>query len=158
MKQHCRPRHSQLWMLTTDKGTSRPDISAIAKRITKLQCLHRLPPYRATVFETGGGLHAHMIFIANCDIIKRLRSSAIFGATIQADPVYNATGLSHGYLVKERTSQAGYGRERLLGGRIKGSHRLEGGGDRVRLSRALEQDAIEAGYVQPWLHTNARRK
>jgi hypothetical protein len=32
-----------------------------------------------------------------------------------------------------------------------------GGGDRVRLSRELERDAIDAGYVEPWRHTNARR-
>ena len=39
------------------------------------------------------------------------------------------------HLAKERTPQAGYGREGILGGRIRGSHRLPGGGDRVRLSR-----------------------
>src|SRR5262249_49249268 len=33
----------------------------------------------------------------------------------------------------------------------------DGGGDRVRLSRDLERDAISAGYVEPWQHTNARR-
>ena len=27
----------------------------------------------------------------------------------------------------------------------------------MRLSRELERDAIEAGYVEPWQHTNARR-
>jgi hypothetical protein len=27
----------------------------------------------------------------------------------------------------------------------------------VRLSRDLERDAIEAGYVEAWKHTNARR-
>ena len=45
----------------------------------------------------------------------------------------------------------------MLGGRLKGSHPLKGGGDRVRLSLDLERDAIAAGYVEPWLHTNARR-
>jgi hypothetical protein len=60
------------------------------------------------------------------------------------------------YLAKERTPQAGYKR-RDLGGRISGSHRLPGGGDRVRLSRQLERDAIEAGLVDPWKHTNAKR-
>jgi hypothetical protein len=30
-------------------------------------------------------------------------------------------------------------------------------GDRVRLSRELERDAVEAGYVEAWQHTNARR-
>jgi hypothetical protein len=32
-----------------------------------------------------------------------------------------------------------------------------GGRDRVHLSRKLERDAIEAGYVEAWQHTNARR-
>jgi len=59
-------------------------------------------------------------------------------------------------LAKERTPQAGY-RSRVLGGRLKGSHRLDGGGDRVRLSRDLERDAIEAGAIDPWQHTNAKR-
>jgi hypothetical protein len=27
----------------------------------------------------------------------------------------------------------------------------------VRLSRELERDAIEAGCVEPWQHTNAKR-
>ena len=45
----------------------------------------------------------------------------------------------------------------MLGGRLRGSHRLDGGGDRVRLSRDLERHAISAGYVEPWQHTNARR-
>jgi hypothetical protein len=49
-----------------------------------------------------------------------------------------------------RVSPAGYGR-RELGGRIRGSHR-QGGGDRVRLSRQLERDAVEAGLVDPWKH------
>ena len=36
-------------------------------------------------------------------------------------------------------------------------HRLAGGGDRVRLSRDLERDAVAAGYIEPWQHTNARQ-
>jgi hypothetical protein len=46
---------------------------------------------------------------------------------------------------------------RLRGGRIKGSHRLEGGGNRVRLSAKLKEDAIAAGLVQPWKQENACR-
>jgi hypothetical protein len=65
--------------------------------------------------------------------------------------------LTRTYLAKERTPQAGYGREHHLGGRLRGSHRIDGGGDRVRLSRELERDVIDAGYVEPWQHTNARR-
>jgi hypothetical protein len=60
-------------------------------------------------------------------------------------------------LVKERTPQAGYRRQHVLGGRISGSHRLLGGGDRVRLSRDLESEGIAAGLLRPWKHSNARR-
>src|SRR2546430_4636814 len=35
--------------------------------------------------------------------------------------------------------------------------RSMGGGDRVVLSRDLERDAVEAGLVEPWQHTNAKR-
>src|SRR5262249_44920632 len=66
-------------------------------------------------------------------------------------------GLVRKYLAKERTPQAGYGREHVLGGRIKETHHLDGGGDRVRLSRELERDAIDAGYIDLWRHSNARR-
>jgi hypothetical protein len=41
--------------------------------------------------------------------------------------------------------------------RIKGSHPLEGGGNRVRLSAKLKEDAIAAGLVQPWKQENANR-
>ena len=43
-------------------------------------------------------------------------------------------------------------------GASTGSHKLEGGGDRVRLSRELELDAIQAGLVETWQRTNAKRK
>lgn len=53
-------------------------------------------------------------------------------------------------------AQAGY-RRSDLGGRIRGSHPIYGGGDRVRLSRELERDAIKAGLISSWQHTNAKR-
>src|SRR5262249_46042687 len=80
-----------------------------------------------------------------------------FGKFIQLDPVTDPVGLVRKYLAKERTPQAGYARHHMLGGRLRGSHRLEGGGDRVRLSRDLERDAIDAGDVAPWPPTTARR-
>jgi len=76
---------------------------------------------------------------------------------IDVRPVTDNNALAHKYLAKERTPQAGYRRGHVLGGRIAGSHRIPGGGDRVRLSRELERDAIEAGYVEPWRHTYAKR-
>lgn len=84
--------------------------------------------------------------------------SAAYGTLIVAQPVTDATALTTAYLAKERTPQAGYRRSHLLGGRLGGSHRLDGGGDRVRLSRDLERDAVEAVYVEPWRHTYGRRR
>jgi hypothetical protein len=108
------------------------------------------------VFESSGGLHAHFVFVGNPEIARRLKASRQFGEIIDVRSVTDPHGLVK-YLGKERTPQAGYRRRHLLGGRIPGSHRLPGGGDRVRLSRELERDAIEAGYVEPWQHTNAKR-
>jgi hypothetical protein len=156
MEQHRQPERG-LWLLHTNKGTARPSISNIQKRITRLQIEHGLRPYNVTTFETRGGLHAHIVFLGNHEIAERLTSSTAFGESIQVDPVADPTRLARKYLAKERTPQAGYGRYHVLGGRLRRSHRLDGGGDRVRLSRDLERDAISAGYVEAWQHTNARR-
>jgi hypothetical protein len=157
MQLHCQPRRGSLWWATTHKDTDRNTISDVGKRITKLQGEQHLPPYSATVFETGGGIHAHIAFIGTSAIARRLKSSAAFGSIINVAPVTDPTSLARKYLAKERTPQAGYGREHILGGRVGGSHKLDGGGDRVRLSRELERDAIDARYVEPWQHSNARR-
>jgi len=157
MKLYCRPRHSGLWWLSTDKRTARSVIAAIQKRITRLQTQQGLRPYSVTAFECRGGLHAHIAFIGNRDIVQRLERSAAFGQAIVIERIHDSARLVCGYLAKERTPQAGYRRQRVLGGRLRGSHRLDGGGDRVRLSRDLERDAIAADCVEPWQHTNARR-
>jgi hypothetical protein len=156
MELHCQAKRG-LWLLHTHKGTARYTVAAIQKRITRLQVEHGLRPYSVTTFETRGGLHAHITFIGNREIAERLKRSTAFGEFIQVDPVVDPGGLARKYLAKERTPQAGYRRQHVLGGRLRGSHRLDGGGDRVRLSRDLERDAISAGYVDPWQHTNARR-
>ena len=144
----------ELWWLTTPKGSTREEIADFQKRITRLQSAHGFPAYSAWVFETLPELHAHILFLGNRAIADVLcRSRLCIAAKIE--PVTDIAGLKQ-YLAKERTPQAGYKR-RCLGGRIRGSHRLPGGGDRVRLSRLLERDAIEAGLVSPWKHTNAKR-
>jgi hypothetical protein len=122
-----------------------------------LQRAYRLHCYSVTTFECSGGLHAHIVFIGTPKVARRLRASEQFGDVIHVSPVTDPNGLFK-YLTKERTPQAGYRREHILGRRWKGSHRLPGGGDRVRLSRQLEHDAIDAGYVRPWQHTYAKRK
>jgi len=168
MELYCQPRYSRLWLATTDRGTSRSLIAdiwkritrlqgTIWKRITRLQGTYGFRPYSVVTFEGSGGLHAHITFIGNCEIARRLKDSKKFGEQIHLRRVVDPNGLVRKYLAKERTPQASYRREHVFGGRIKGSHPLEGGGDRVRLSRELERDAIQAGYVDPWQHSNARR-
>ena len=110
--------------------------------------------YSVWIFETRPELHAHILFVGNRSVADILRRSRLCIAT-KIEPITDIGGLKN-YLAKERIPQAGY-RRRDLGGRIRGSHRLTGGGDRVRLSRQLERDAIEAGLVDPWKHTNAKR-
>lgn len=146
----------ELWWLTTAKGSSRDAIAAIQKRVTRLQGEHDLWGYNALIFETRPRLHAHIVFIGNSAMAERLKRSAICGGCAVAF-VPNPEGLAKNYLAKERTPQAGYGRTDL-GGRIRGAHPIEGGGDRVRLSRELERDAIEGGHIQDWRRTNAKRK
>jgi hypothetical protein len=146
----------ELWWLTTAKGSSRDSIAAIRRRLLRLQGDHRLWRYSLVVFETLPKLHAHIIFIGNREIAGALnRSEACAGANVA--PVTQVEGLAKNYLVKERVPQASFGRTDL-GGRIRGSHKIEGGGDRVRLSRELERDAIGSGLIQDWQHTNGKRK
>jgi hypothetical protein len=146
----------ELWWLTTPKGATRNEVAAIQKRITRLQGDQDFYCYSALVFETRPKLHAHIVFVGNPEIAARLKRSEICQGC-DVEPVSDPDGLSKSYLIKERTPQAGY-RRSDLGGRIRGRHPIEGGGDRVRLSRELERDAIEAGLIQNWQHTNAKRK
>jgi Helix-turn-helix len=146
-----------LWYLTTAKGTSRDTIAKIQKRIHRLQHDRDFYAYSAWLFETRPKLHAHFLFVGDSAVVERLERGT-FGDIILIEPVYDLPGLVNGYQAKERTPQAGFGRKRQLGGRITGSHKLEGGGDRVRLSRELELDAIEQALVEPWQRTNAKRK
>lgn len=158
MQSYLRSRgDGELYYLTTAKGVSRSEVAAIQKRINRLQHDHVFYTYNAWCFETRPKLHAHFLFVGNSAIAAALKRST-FGNSITIGRVYDLHKLVNGYHAKERTPQAGFGREHRLGGRIPGSHKLDGGGDRVRLSRELERDAIEAGLVEPWQRTNAKRK
>jgi hypothetical protein len=157
MELRCQRSRCRLWLVTTNKDARRSLIADIWKRITRLQSAYQLHPYSVAAFEGRGGLHAHIAYIGTREIARRLSASKRFGDLIDVRRVIDPRGLAHKYLAKERTPQAGYRRGHMLGGRIAGSHQLPGGGDRVRLSRELERDAIEAGYVEVWQHSNARR-
>jgi hypothetical protein len=159
MELHCRPRTrtTGLWLATTARDTPRSLIADVWKRITRQQGKFGLRPYSVLTFETRGGIHAHIAYIGNPEIASRLKASKKFGGLLDVRPITDSSGLARKYLAKERTLQAGYRRGDTLGGRLAGSHELQGGGDRVRLSRRLERDAIEAGYIEPWQRTYATR-
>lgn len=150
---------TDLWFLSIESGTSRSRINAIWKRVTKLQRQYGLPQFSVMEFEASrsGELGAHIIMTGTKAIAVRLKRSPELAAKKAVQRVYDAKGLVRGYLAKKRTPQAGWRREASLGGRIKGRHVVEGGGDLIRLSEELKAAAIEAGYVEPWQRTNARR-
>jgi len=148
----------ELWWASTDSNTSRSLIHDVWKRITRLQGENGLLQYSVAIFEGRGGVHLHAIFVGNRAMARRLKASRQFGDVVHVERVHDADKLVFAYLAKERTPQAGYQRGHVFGGRLSGSHRLAGGGDRVRLSRQLERDAIASGHVRPWQHSNARRK
>jgi hypothetical protein len=152
MELHCK-RGVGLWLAASARATPRDLIADIWKPITRLQASYGIRQYSVITFEKSGGIHSHITFLGTRHIAKRLKQSRR-GELLDICPVTGPNGLTRKYLAKERTPQAGYGREHILGGRIRGSHRLPGG-DRVRVSREPERDAIEAGYVEAW--RNAKR-
>lgn len=123
-----------------------------------------IPAYWLSVFEATGGLHANFVFVGDEKLARRLCCSfpafmrSGYGEGKAVQPVANAVRLVSQYLSKERTVQANYALCWPAKTRMRGSHRLPGGGDRVRLSEALRIDAIAAGAVEPWKATRARRQ
>ena len=115
MDLHRRRSRCGLWLLTTNRDARRSFIADIWKRITRLQGTYRLHRYSVTTFESRGGLHAHITFIATRDIANRLKAFRQFGDLIDVRPVTNNNGLAHKYLAKERAPQAGYRRGHMLG-------------------------------------------
>lgn len=162
---HCMlKQRRQLWFATLGDGLqqmtpgeARSVVDCFLKALVTKQGKRGLPQHWVLVWECGGGLHAHVVFIANKGIVDGLRNSARFRQFLNVRWAYRPNGLPC-YLSKERTPQAQYGVGDFIGGaRKRGSHQLPGGGDRVRLSKALKADAIAAGYIENWQATNAKR-
>ena len=103
----------ELWYLTTAKGASRETVATIQKRINRLQHERNFWAYSAWCFETRPQLHAHFLFCGDSAMVERLKRSY---ENITIKPVYDLSRLLRGYQAKERTPQAGWGRERQLGG------------------------------------------
>jgi predicted O-linked N-acetylglucosamine transferase (SPINDLY family) len=62
--------------------TSDARYNVLARRVAPLQVNYL--GYNVTVFETSGGLHAHIAFIGTAELAERLKASKKFGAIIDA--------------------------------------------------------------------------
>jgi hypothetical protein len=138
---------------------ARDAIRHLEARITRDQERADLPQYRVTVYESVGGFHAHIVCLATPKLIERWRASEVFARfCVSEDAIQRVNDphqLAQRYLTKERRP-APPGTQRHLGARVSGSHRIEGGGDRVRLSKQLKDEALEKKLIKPWKRTKAK--
>lgn len=151
-------------LLDLKSGEAREELGRFKSQLGQAQKRAGYPQYWVEVLEVTGGLHGNPIFVGDETIARRLcRSFSKYmqngygGEGHAMQPVTDAMKLASRYLTKERTIQANYALGWSHRTRMKGSHRMEGGGDRVRLSKALEAEALAAGAIQPWQRTYARR-
>lgn len=156
----------QLWwavlgdsLLDLGSADARAAISRFTSRVALYQRRSGLPLYWFNVFETEVALHGNVVFVGHEKIASSLRRS--FSEYLRSDralqPVRDVNRLTRSYLVKEGTQQAMRSCHLHPNTRRKGSHRIEGGGDRVRLSPALRADALAVGAIEPWQRTHAKR-
>jgi hypothetical protein len=146
-------------------GEARREFSRFQSQLVQAQKRAGFPQYAAYALEVTGGLHENVIFIGDERLARKLcRSFSCYmqsgyghGLGYSMQPAGDPVHLASHYLAKERTVQANYALGWSWGSRERGSHRMEGGGDRVRLSSALKKDGIAAGAIEPWQATNARR-
>lgn len=147
-------------LLDYDERDARATANDFKTRVVRDQARAGLPRLWLQIWETEGGLHANVIFIANRGIITGLRRSAQFGPFLRGPKAlqecFDVDSLVGEYLTKERRPNVKGGAR--LGTRRRGRHRLgEGGGDRVTVSDALRTELVARGKVRPWAQTYARR-
>lgn len=145
-------------VLDLPEAQAREVIRAFTSRIVRDQARAGLRPFWLRVMESGGGLHANILFVATPEMKRSLASSEAFKPYLKRKKaiqwVDDFAGLAS-YLSKERPPVVKGGSR--LGSRSKGSHKLgKAGGDRVTLSRELRDHAIEAGLITPWKRTKAK--
>jgi Helix-turn-helix domain len=170
------PRRGTLWLGTAPAGSSRNEMADFQRRITKVQGTCKIKQYGLWVleaepaihahYEAEPAIHAHYVFVGNQAVVGTLLRSKFFQhkspyCNFDIRAVWDLDFLANGYLIEERNSRADY-KKRYRLRRIKNADRiyggkLEGGGDRVHLSGALQRDALAAGMINPWQKRNAKR-
>jgi hypothetical protein len=116
--------------------------------------------YWLEVLEGKPTVHSNILFpfpSSGSHHIDGLKHSTLYGPYLHIQSA-KGTDWFVGYTSKERTPQAHYASQGKLGPRLFGSHPLgKGGGDRVRLSRHLEADMAQAGFLRPHTRTYAAK-
>lgn len=124
-------------------------LDRLRRAIGQRQRHHRLTAAYITVLEADPEPHAHLLALLPVEP-GPLRCR---GWNIDIRPADDGAVR---YLLKETTPEAWHAiRDQVR--RKRGSHRLPGGGDRVRLSPELRDQAIAANRVLPHRATNAKR-
>jgi hypothetical protein len=115
------------------------------------------PAFMVEVLEGEPKLHSNIIAPLPRDAAKRIARSKAYSGYVDMKSVTVAAGGMVGlrdYLLKEATPQAAF---KKAFRRNKGSHLLEGGGDRVRLSEEFEAALLAEGRIEPYNRTYASR-
>jgi hypothetical protein len=114
------------------------------------------------ILEGHPAVHSNILFPLDGPNAKRLidgllRSKRYPGDTLVIKKANGDRFLS--YCSKERVTQARWVGVGVLAKRLPGSHPLgEGGGDRLRLSKALKEQLLEEGLVRPYRARYAARE
>ena len=136
-----------------DEWAVRKLIRTVKSRIWQIMNRAGLEPLYIEVLEGKHQVHSHIIACMPIKIAEKLNRYC-FSHYIDVRPVKNIKNLRN-YLLKEATPQAAYGTDIR---RDKGSHGLgKGGGDRVRMSKALKERLLQLGLIEPHCRTNASR-
>lgn len=145
-------RRADLFAVTTSPDRTagwRTAIDNLSRNIGKRQRRAGLPAAMITVLEATPAPHAHIVAL-----LPRDPDPITCGnMDIHVERVADHEGLV-GYLLKEVETQA---RHLVPRRKDTGSHRLEGNGDRVRLSPELTAYAVEHGHVVAYARKHAKR-
>ena len=157
-------------LLYRDERSARGVIAQAQSLVAQLQKRAGLPQFAVTILESTFGLHGNIIFVATNKVALQFGRSFLKKYLGEHKGGACRTGFYRvkktredwasvrSYYSKERTEEAHAAYGHLSDHYTPGVHRLgQGGGDRVRLSRALDRHLLDLGLVEPYRRTNSRK-
>lgn len=157
-------------LLYRDERSARGVIAQAQSLVAQLQKRAGLPQFAVTILESTFGLHGNIIFVATNKVALQFGRSSLKKYLGEHKGGACRTGFYRvkqtredwasvrSYYSKERTEEAHAAYGHLSDHYTPGVHRLgQGGGDRVRLSRALDRHLLDLGLIEPYRRTNSRK-